>query len=525
MTSGSSLSRLRLLALTAVALAVVELVIEGVGGQLGLINGVLCAGVVATGAYGLVLIRKLEAAVRRASMVCQAVAAGDLEVRISGIDEGGDLGEMLWSVNELADRTDAFLREAAAAMGVVAQGRYFRRILVSGFQGSFITSSEAINAAVAAMGAQAAEQRRIEGEVSSLVDSAVVGDFSHRLSTDDKAGFMMRLSQGINQVVGTVQTGLDEVVGVVGAMAEGNLSRRMTKDYQGAFARLKTDLNQTAEQLDQIVGGIVRAAHAVGLGVGEIAAGNGDLANRTEEQASKLEAMAAAVEQLTATVRKNAENTKEADGLAASARAQADDGGRVVHDVIDAMGRIEVSSSRIADIVGMIDEIAFQTNLLALNAAVEAARAGDAGKGFAVVANEVRSLAQRSAESSKEIRRLIGASQSEVGRGVKLINEADDTLKAIIGSVQKLADIVSEIATATREQSLALEDVSRSVNVIEDMTQKNAALAEETASTSINVHHKAGELKDTVAFFAAQEEEAPPPVRAPEKKRRSLVRA
>ena len=190
------------------------------------------------------------------------------------------------------------------------------------------------------------------------------------------------------------------------------------------------------------------------------------------------------------------------------------------------MGRIETSSSKIADIVGMIDEIAFQTNLLALNAAVEAARAGDAGKGFAVVANEVRSLAQRSAESSKEIRRLIGASQSEVGRGVKLINEADDTLKAIIGSVQKLADIVSEIATATREQSLALEDVSRSVNVIEDMTQKNAALAEETASSSVNVQHQAEDLKDGIAFFTIPDHEpAPPPVKAPEKKRRFLARA
>lgn len=524
MMSGSSLSRLRALALTAVGLALLQAVVEAFGGQLGVLNGLLCAGVVATGVYTLFLIRRLETAVRRASMVCKAVAGGDLEVRISGIQEGGDLGEMLWSVNELADRTDAFLREAAAAMGVVAQGRYFRHILVSGFQGSFITSSEAINAAVKAMGAQAAEQRRIEAEISSLVDSAAAGDFSRRLSTEDKTGFMLRLSQGINQIVGTVQTGLDEVIGVVGAMAEGNLSRRMIKQYEGAFARLKTDLNQTAEQLDEIVSAIVFAAHSVGTGVQEIATGNSDLAGRTEEQASKLEAMAAAVEQLTATVRKNAENTKEADGLAASARGQADDGGRVVHDVIDAMGRIETSSSKIADIVGMIDEIAFQTNLLALNAAVEAARAGDAGKGFAVVANEVRSLAQRSAESSKEIRRLIGASQSEVGRGVKLINEADDTLKAIIGSVQKLADIVSEIATATREQSLALEDVSRSVNVIEDMTQKNAALAEETAASSVNVHHQASELKDAVAFFAIAAPEAPS-ARVPEKKRRVLTRA
>mgnify|MGYP001809955262 CR=1 FL=1 len=309
MMNGSSLSRLRGLALTSVVLALALATNELVAGRLGVISGLLCVGMVGTGVLGLLLIRRLEAAVRRANMVCKAVAAGDLEVRISGIDEGGDLGEMLWSVNELADRTDAFLREAAAAMGVVAQGRYFRRILVSGFQGSFITSSEAINAAVQAMGAQAAEQRRVEAEISNLVESAAAGDFNRRLTTDDKAGFMMRLSQGINQIVGTVQTGLDEVVGVVGAMAEGNLSRRMTKQYDGAFARLKTDLNQTAEQLDEIVSAIVRAAHAVGMGVQEIATGNSDLAGRTEEQASKLEAMAAAVEELTATVRKNAENS------------------------------------------------------------------------------------------------------------------------------------------------------------------------------------------------------------------------
>ncbi len=510
MMNGSSLSRLELLAWLTAGLPLGYAVVQLAIGSFGVATAVFTAAMLAVAATVLVLLRRLRAAIRRAAVVCSAVAQGDLEARITHIREGGELGAMLWAVNELVDRTDAFLREAAASMGMVAKGRYFRRILPAGFQGAFRTSAQAINDAVAAMGEQAADQRRAEAEIAELVEAAAAGDFTRRLPVKDKKGFMLQLSTGINDIVGTVQAGLDELVAVVGAMAKGDLTRRMERDYRGAFGRLKDDSNAMADQLGAIVSAIVTASRAVHVGVAEIASGNGDLAMRTEEQAAKLEAMAAAVEELTATVRKNAENTHQADGLAAGARRQADEGGRVVHDVIDAMGRIETSSARIADIVGMIDEIAFQTNLLALNAAVEAARAGEAGKGFAVVANEVRSLAQRSAESSKEIRRLIGASQNEVGHGVELINSADRTLKEIIASVQSLADIVSEIATATSEQSLALEDVSRSVNVIEDMTQKNAALAEETASASRSVSIQAEELSDAVGYFELAEDEPEP---------------
>jgi methyl-accepting chemotaxis protein len=233
----------------------------------------------------------------------------------------------------------------------------------------------------------------------------------------------------------------------------------------------------------------------------QIANGNDDLSQRTQEQASSLEETASSMEQMTSTVKQNAENASHANQLARGAREQAERGGEVAGRVITAMGDINVSSRKISEIVGLIQEIAFQTNLLALNAAVEAARAGEQGRGFAVVATEVRSLSQRSASAAKEIKALIDDSAEKVRSGSELVNESAKVLADIVDSVKKVTDIVAEIAAASHEQSAGIEQVNKAVMQMDEMTQQNAALVEEAAAAARAMQEQAGELTRQVGFF------------------------
>jgi len=362
------------------------------------------------------------------------------------------------------------------------------------------------------------EQLAIEDEVAALVDSAVNGDFTKRVKTEGKSGFMLKLSEGMNEVLGSVSAGVDETVAVIAGLSQGDLTKRMTGAYSGSFARLKQDSNGMAEKLSDIVGSIVEAADAVKNSASEIASGSSDLAARTESQASSLEEVAASMEELTATVRQNADNAKEANQLAGSARETAHKGGEVVQNAVSAMEGIEASSNQITDIVGMIDEIAFQTNLLALNAAVEAARAGEAGKGFAVVAQEVRSLAQRSSEASKEISSLISNSSRQVQDGVKLVKDAGGSLEEIVNSIVKVAEIVTEITSASTEQAAGLDEVNQAVSAMDEMTQQNAALVEETNAAATSMDTNADDLVGTLDFFQRGNRAAKP---KPEKSKAS----
>ncbi len=297
------------------------------------------------------------------------------------------------------------------------------------------------------------------------------------------------------------ERGMTECVDVLKAVSAGDLTKKMTQDYEGTFTQIKSALNGTIDKLFEMVDTITAAANSINSATGEIATGNLDLSQRSEQQASALEETAASMEELSATVKQNAANAQQANQLASGARDVAASGGQVVSDAIAAMGRIEASSQRIGDIVGMIDEIAFQTNLLALNAAVEAARAGDAGKGFAVVAQEVRSLAQRSAQASKEIKGLIGQSTTEVKGGADLVKKAGTTLDDILGSVKRVADIVAEIAAASQEQADGIEQVNAAVTQMDEMTQQNAALVEESSAAASALEDQSQELDRLMGFF------------------------
>jgi len=345
----------------------------------------------------------------------------------------------------------------------------------------------------------------VEDEVSGIVKAAAEGDFTKRVELAGKEGFFKALAENINSLLQTSSVGLNEVVRVLGALAKGDLTEKITNDYAGTFGQLKDDSNQTVAQLTEIITQIKETTDGINTSSKEISQGNTDLSSRTEEQASSLEETASSMEELTSTVKQNAENAKQANQLAVGASDIAVRGGQVVGQVVDTMSAISDSSKKIVDIISVIDGIAFQTNILALNAAVEAARAGEQGRGFAVVASEVRNLAQRSAAAAKEIKELISDSVEKVGSGTKLVDEAGKTMEEIVQAVKRVTDIMGEISAASMEQSTGIEQVNQAITQMDQVTQQNAALVEEVAATSESLQEQAQSLIQAVAVFRLEQ--------------------
>jgi methyl-accepting chemotaxis protein len=310
-------------------------------------------------------------------------------------------------------------------------------------------------------------------------------------------------------VAAQVKQGVDGFAAGIARLAIGDLSHRISEEFSAEYKQVRDDFNAALGQLKQIIGAIVSAVGDVSGAAAEISAGTTDLSQRTEEQAASIEETSASMEEIAATVRKNAENAQQANASAVRAREVADRGGQVVAKAIDAMAQIAGSSGKISDIIGVIDEIARQTNLLALNAAVEAARAGDAGRGFAVVAAEVRSLAQRASQAAKDIKNLIVTSNGQVQEGVELVNQAGAALTKIVDSIKDVAEVVSGIAAASSEQTIAIEQVSKTLVQMDEMTQQNSALVEQNAATAKTLEHQARVMDQQVSFFRAEEAPAP----------------
>ena len=341
----------------------------------------------------------------------------------------------------------------------------------------------------------------VEEAVAAMVQSAARGDFEQRLSLDGKVGFVRELSSQLNQLSEVTSTGLKDVARVLRSLADGDLTRTIEADYSGLFGQLKDDTNSTVARLREVVGQIKESTDAINTASKEIAAGNQDLSSRTEEQASSLEETSSSMEEINSTVKNNAENARTAADLAKRSNVATERGGTMVKQVVETMSGIQSSSAKIADIIRVIDSIAFQTNILALNAAVEAARAGEQGRGFAVVATEVRNLAQRSATAAKEIKTLIDESVGKVNGGVRLAHETGETIEEVVDAFHQLSQLVNGIAEASREQASGIEQVSKAVSQMDEVTQQNAALVEEAAAAAESLQEQANGLSRAVGMF------------------------
>ncbi len=408
---------------------------------------------------------------------------------------------MLGSNMDIFHRNPAHQRELLANL----RGTYRAQIAVGGRHFSLVANpvfdTEGVRLGSVVEWKDRTLEVDIEQEVASIVNAAARGDYSVRLKSEGKQGFFLQLSEGINQLLASTSQALEDIAGVLGNLAQGDLTHTIHNDYDGMLGRLKSDTNSTVDRLKDIVLNIKESTDAINTASQEIAAGNANLSGRTEQQAASLEETASSMEEITSTVRQNAENAKKANSLAIGASDIAARGGRVVGDVVSTMNEINDSAKKIVDIISVIDGIAFQTNILALNAAVEAARAGEQGRGFAVVASEVRNLAQRSAAAAKEIKSLIGNSVEKVESGSRLVDEAGRTMDEIVVSIRRVADIMSDISAASIEQSSGIEQVNLAVTQMDENTQKNAALVEEAAAAAESLEEQARHLADAVSIF------------------------
>ena len=418
--------------------------------------------------------RSLTRPILDLSGVMEALTRGDLKVAVPHLSRQDEIGTMAKAVS--------VLRESSEQVAILQQ-------------------QEQEQAAAAARLARAQSMEAVVSDVGEVVAAAAAGDFSARLQIDHADEQMQKLVAGINEINAVVDGATSEFSDALQAIAAGDLTHRVDTAYRGRFADLKGAINDTVDRLSSTVKTIQLTSADVGLAAREINMGADDLSKRTEDQASSLEETAATTEQLAASVKATAQASRQAASVANDAMQAAQTGGAIAGQAVDAMARIESASTKISDIIRVIDDIAFQTNLLALNAAVEAARAGDAGKGFAVVASEVRTLAQRSSEAAKDISALISSSNSEVGEGVKLVRQAGEQLSQILAASEKVAATIAEISAASGEQASGIDEMSQAVAHLDEMTQQNAALSEQSAASAGSLSGKIAQLNDLVAAF------------------------
>ncbi|MGZ5027474.1 MAG: methyl-accepting chemotaxis protein [Methylobacter sp.] len=425
-------------------------------------------------------------------VMAQRHAEGWIHDQIDATQFPGTYGKMATEINELVASHVAVKMQVVDIVGQYAKGDFSRNMdRLPGEKAKVTAAIDSVKTALL----------DISNEIKVVVDAGLSGDFSKR-SDKDRFEFMFKeILTNLNNLVETCDIGFNDVLRVANALAQGDLTQTITKDYPGLFGQTKDGVNVTVENLRSLVGEIKEASDTISTAAKEIASGNNDLSHRTEQQAASLEQTAASMEELTSTVQQNSTNAKHANQLAVSASDVAGKGVEVVDEVVTTMEDINEASSKIVDIISVIDSIAFQTNILALNAAVEAARAGEQGRGFAVVAVEVRNLAQRASAAAGEIKTLISDSVEKVEDGTKLVAQAGKTMEEILNSIHHVTGIMSDISAASVEQTSGIEQVNQAITQMDDVTQQNAALVEQAAAAAESLEEQTQHLSNTIANF------------------------
>ncbi|NTF30753.1 methyl-accepting chemotaxis protein [Rhizobium skierniewicense] len=435
---------------------------------------VTAGGVIAASVLGLYIgSKELSAPILNVSNAMKSVAEGKLDTDVPYLGRKDEIGEM-------ADAVEVFKRN----------GLEVRRM----------------NAQEAAMRAKSDD---LQAGMAEVVSAAAAGDFTRRITKDYGDDNLNRFATNINALLVSVETGVTETGRVIESLAQGDLTQTMNGSFQGVFAELQSNVNETFSKLKGTLSEVRGSTESINGNANELRSAADDLSKRTEQQAAALEETSAALDEITAVVRSSTARAEEASVMVSETKEKTTESAKVVRDAVTAMGRIEQASREISQIISVIDEIAFQTNLLALNAGVEAARAGEAGKGFAVVAQEVRELAQRSANAAKDIKTLITKSGDEVGRGVTLVKRTGEALDEMENRVLGINDHIHSIATAAKEQSTGLQEINTAINQMDQVTQRNAAMVEETSAATHKLSGEAENLVSLVGRFRLGNETAP----------------
>ena len=490
-----------------------------------------------TAVLTLLISRGILRSLKTIQQVAGAIAEGDLTSSID-IHQKDELGELSRSMKTMQDAINTFVADLDIMAKKHTEGWVKEQLNVSKFSGTYgkmahevnelIQSRIAINRRLINIITQYAKGDfsvdmddlpgetftitetmysvkktflDVNNEIKMLAEAGAQGDFSKR-SDADRFDFMFKgILTNFNNLMEVCDVSFNNVLRVANALAQGDLTQTITKDYPGLFGLTNAGINSTVENLKRLVGEIKEATDTISTAAKEIAAGNNDLSHRTEQQAASLEETAASMEELTSTVQHNAVNAKQANQLAVDASDIAGKGVEVVQQVVHTMDDINDSSRRIGDIISVIDDIAFQTNILALNAAVEAARAGEQGRGFAVVAVEVRNLAQRAATAAGEIKCLIDNSVIKVSAGTELVTQAGLTMGEIVNSIRGVTVMMTEISAASAEQTAGIEQVNQAIGQMDDVTQQNAALVEQASAAAESLEEQTQNLAVTVGHF------------------------
>ncbi|UCG18049.1 MAG: MCP four helix bundle domain-containing protein [Thiotrichales bacterium] len=437
------------------------------------------------------MLTSLQNAVSDSNKVIGAIAAGDFSQRIQN-HYVGDLDQLKQGINGSADNVASVMKHLEAAMVALKEGR-FGVTVETNAPGSYglMLSSVADSMKVLSL---------VVADINQIMQRLNDGNFDARVNANAQ-GDLLQMKQAVNGTLDTLEQLVDELVRMAKAQMEGDLTVVSQGTYKGRFKELQDARAASTARITEVVTLALQASHVVSDAASQVSQGSSDLSSRVQEQAAALEQTSATMHQMTSAVQANTENASKVAELAHQVQGQSNDGVQVMQQTIEAMKSIQQASNKIADIVSIIDSIAFQTNLLALNAAVEAARAGEHGRGFAVVASEVRALAGKSADAAKDIKGLIEDSVQRIDAGTKLADKSGEMLSTISESVKEVANMIEAISSASKEQTTGISQVHLAIADIDRVTQENAALVEETTAAAESLNHEANELRQNMSFF------------------------